>query len=446
MSYGYDTHILDVSGNKLVSYGPRRIEVERVVNGKSYVSYRQHHPEHDDPDIHVEACAPAEASFWGVYKHDAEGLASIVGDAHNQSSAKAFAELVARNLDLEARLASVVNATPSPPRIVLVMEGERIQSILADVPVEVTGLNYDEDEMDEAEDNGLNVVKVPQGDGTTARAVIGTYPVDVDAVETARIIALDVEGREPDETACVDPSRNGGEAASRALRLKQGLPRYIVDGHEFRNDESNFVGDGRYPPFVIFDVDLQENLPGEFGTRAEAEQVAALKNAEHSRWVILAIDTNTAAFKDLGHAHEAARLLRDAAMQLQHAGDLESVRLFDTNGNEVGWLHASDVLPDLGAPGMIHLLMETGEDYSFGTAQAERSALALAFHDIASHLDRESDLAKSPTTFKVEVRSQKFSSQQGGDVQAIKFGAFHYTPSLEPDVQLAPRAAGVPEI
>lgn len=68
------------------------------------------------------------------------------------------------------------------------------------------------------------------------------------------------------------------EAASRAMRIEQGVPRYIVDGREFPNEESNYMADGRYPPFVVFDVDKQENLPGEYGTRDEAEQVARANN------------------------------------------------------------------------------------------------------------------------------------------------------------------------
>lgn len=68
------------------------------------------------------------------------------------------------------------------------------------------------------------------------------------------------------------------EADSRAKRIEQGVPRYIVDGHEAPNEESSFLADGKYPPFVIFDVDKQENLPGEYGTRDEAERVARAKN------------------------------------------------------------------------------------------------------------------------------------------------------------------------
>lgn len=332
LSYGYDTHILDAAGRgiKRASYGPRR-------------------PESDDPNAHIEACLPAEAMFWGVYQHNAEGLAAIVGDAFDEISAKSFAEQVARNLEHEERLLAAIN---SPP--------------------------------------------------------------------------------------------HGDEAASRALRLKQGMPRYIVDGHEFRNDESNYMSDGRYPPFVVFDVDLQENLPGEFGTRAEAEEVAASKNAEHPRRVILAIDTNTAAFKDLGHACEVARLLRDAGRQLQTAPDMDSVRLVDTNDNEVGWLYAAEVEQDLESSGMVHLVVEAGEDRAFGTTEADRMALAETFQRLGNHLDEIKDFSKRVTAFPVEVREAPY--ERNSRVTDVKVGQFYYTPALEPEALHALRAAGVPEI
>lgn len=356
MSYGYDSNILDAAGNRLVSYGPRRIEVERVVGGKSYVSYRQHHAENDDPDAHIEACLPAEAAFWGVYKHDAEGLAAIVGDAHDEASAKAFAEQVARVIELEAQLIAAVNAMPS------------LFSSLVNV------------ELDH----------------------------------------------------------------SRAKRIEQGIPRYVVDGHEFPNEESNFLGDGEYPPFVIFDVDRQENLPGEYGTRTEADQAAALKNAETQRWVVLAIDTNTAAFKDLGHASEVARLLRDAGAQLQSAPALDSVRLVDTNDNEVGRLYATDVMPDLESPGMINLVVNAGEDAAFGATEADRMALAAAFCAEAKQLGWKNELGKRQTTFTVEVREAPYD--RTSTVRHVKVGHFYYMPAPELESQLVARDAATPEI
>lgn len=43
----------------------------------------------------------------------------------------------------------------------------------------------------------------------------------------------------------------------------------VIDG----TDEAGlFAGDGKYPPFVVFDVKKQENIAGPFGTRQAAER------------------------------------------------------------------------------------------------------------------------------------------------------------------------------
>lgn len=47
--------------------------------------------------------------------------------------------------------------------------------------------------------------------------------------------------------------------------------RYVVDGHEFENPESDLLGDGQFPPFRILDIEAQDYLPGVYNTRAEAE-------------------------------------------------------------------------------------------------------------------------------------------------------------------------------
>lgn len=71
-------------------------------------------------------------------------------------------------------------------------------------------------------------------------------------------------------------------AAKEALALAEPVtdkpvgasPRYVVDGHEFPNDESSLLGDGGFPPFVVFDVEAQDNLPGTYATREAAQEVA----------------------------------------------------------------------------------------------------------------------------------------------------------------------------
>ncbi|MEY2153069.1 hypothetical protein AB7849_19345 [Rhodanobacter sp. 115] len=97
--------------------------------------------------------------------------------------------------------------------------------------------------------------------------------------------------------SCLGAALRGGqmqgvenESAPRGLRLPQGLPRFVVDGHEFPNEESSFTGDGKYPPFVVFDIDRQENLPGEYATRGQAELVASSKNNMAEGWDLWDVD------------------------------------------------------------------------------------------------------------------------------------------------------------
>lgn len=52
--------------------------------------------------------------------------------------------------------------------------------------------------------------------------------------------------------------------------------RYCVDGHETEDEESSLLGDGQYPPFYIFDIENQRNLPGTYRTRKDAEFVLSL--------------------------------------------------------------------------------------------------------------------------------------------------------------------------
>lgn len=54
--------------------------------------------------------------------------------------------------------------------------------------------------------------------------------------------------------------------------------RYTVDGAVYPNDPEGplFQGDGQYPPFVIFDVTAQENLPKQYPTREAAETALLL--------------------------------------------------------------------------------------------------------------------------------------------------------------------------
>jgi hypothetical protein len=54
-----------------------------------------------------------------------------------------------------------------------------------------------------------------------------------------------------------------------------------VDGSEFPPDEdgfndSNYMGDGQFPPFVVFDIDAQENVALNLPTRNAAEKIMSL--------------------------------------------------------------------------------------------------------------------------------------------------------------------------
>lgn len=57
-----------------------------------------------------------------------------------------------------------------------------------------------------------------------------------------------------------------------------------VDGSDGPDrDTSVFMGDGQFPPFVVFDAGEQCNLPGEYETRAEAEAaLAAIQSKDQS--------------------------------------------------------------------------------------------------------------------------------------------------------------------
>lgn len=48
-------------------------------------------------------------------------------------------------------------------------------------------------------------------------------------------------------------------------------PRYVVDGLEFPNLDSNYMGDGAYPPFRVFDVEKQLYISGLYPTRQLAQ-------------------------------------------------------------------------------------------------------------------------------------------------------------------------------
>lgn len=66
-------------------------------------------------------------------------------------------------------------------------------------------------------------------------------------------------------------------------RIAQGIERYIVDGLEFDDPDSSYLSDGEFPPFVVFDVDAQENVALNFPTREEAQAKADELNAKEKQ-------------------------------------------------------------------------------------------------------------------------------------------------------------------
>ncbi len=72
------------------------------------------------------------------------------------------------------------------------------------------------------------------------------------------------------------PSEAQEQARAILFRIDYTGPRYCVDGLEYGDPDSPYHGDGQFPPFVIFDIQAQANLPGEYATRAEAEAALAM--------------------------------------------------------------------------------------------------------------------------------------------------------------------------
>lgn len=67
---------------------------------------------------------------------------------------------------------------------------------------------------------------------------------------------------------------NDLQEAERAAAKGNPNPPFVVDGHEFDDEDSNLAGDGNYPPFYIFDTARQQNLPGSYSKRENAQFIA----------------------------------------------------------------------------------------------------------------------------------------------------------------------------
>ena len=71
---------------------------------------------------------------------------------------------------------------------------------------------------------------------------------------------------------------DNAEADARAAAKGNPNPPYVVDGHEFDDEDSNLTGDGNFPPFYVFDTERQRNLPGRHPTREAAQALADALN------------------------------------------------------------------------------------------------------------------------------------------------------------------------
>lgn len=58
------------------------------------------------------------------------------------------------------------------------------------------------------------------------------------------------------------------------------VEQWVVDGLEFDDPDSSYLGDGEFAPFVVFDTRRQENFESDFPTRAAAQEVADSLNRE----------------------------------------------------------------------------------------------------------------------------------------------------------------------
>lgn len=455
MSYEFDKHLyaadgkLGFSGKLLASYGPRRFE-----NGTQ--------------DKYVEPCTPEEATFWGVYTHNDDGLASIVGDARDAESADLFAKQVARGLELEYRLrevsvgldaieASLAKATKADPN---------------DVPAPFSGQSADLWHLAQQQAY-LHTLEITNAFSLKKylEANISSKPTQA---EPTLVIDLERESYrqimdEALKAAWLPQEYTANDIHADIIQLLR--EQYVPNGLDVRGDAparvvlildggniQNIVADSDVDVSFVdydradeYDDNVREavvDVPQESGqvckavvggfkvevNPAEAISLAGLRpnTKEKQHLIVLSIDTNYASFEDLGHAYEVARILRSAAFVVEIDGDLDCP-LHDTNGNNVARFYATDVAPDADAPGMVHLVVNAPDDMAFGRSDNERAGLARSFRFLADQLDGVKDLSKRFTAFTVETKDVE------GNITGVKVGHFHYTPALEKDAQLVPR-------
>lgn len=72
-------------------------------------------------------------------------------------------------------------------------------------------------------------------------------------------------------------------------------PLYVVDGHEFDDEDSALLGDGQFAPFRVFDTVAQQHLALKFGTREDAEAfveavTSGTDNDDRAGWARVALE------------------------------------------------------------------------------------------------------------------------------------------------------------
>lgn len=63
---------------------------------------------------------------------------------------------------------------------------------------------------------------------------------------------------------------------------QSSIGRFIVDGYEFDDPDSNLAADGEFAPFLIFDIEQQDYVDVKFDDRTVAQTAADALNCGRS--------------------------------------------------------------------------------------------------------------------------------------------------------------------
>lgn len=118
-------------------------------------------------------------------------------------------------------------------------------------------------------------VRGPWPDRETAQlcAVLAEAPAMLAALrKIAGYVSEKPHGAELDG---VSAEQMAAIASAILSRIDGAAAGYCVDGRESDDPDAPYAGDGQFPPFVIFDIQAQDNLPGTYATREAAEAALA---------------------------------------------------------------------------------------------------------------------------------------------------------------------------